>query len=138
MAKSISHPDCVHCRFMVRNPTGEYHCRQHNIKLHTPVSLFCKHIEPAFKQDDDYQQWFTTNLDINTLEINMLYTWVETLVIQQSQRQTLIDLDTIAPVTVYSRWSAGTFWETLRVARLSRRKDYQQQGYILDKAKTIK
>lgn len=132
MAKSISHPDCVHCRFMVRHKTGEYYCRQHNIRLHTPVSIFCKNIEPAVTQDADYQQWFTTNLNTNLLEHNMLYTWVETLVIQHKKRKTLIDISTIAPVTTYSQWSAGTFWETLRTVRISQRTHYRQQGYTLE------
>jgi hypothetical protein len=37
-------PDCIHCRFMLHQGNGEYRCRQHNILLHSPVSIFCKQI----------------------------------------------------------------------------------------------
>jgi len=117
---------------MVRQKNSEYQCRQHNITLHTPVSLFCKFIEPAVKKDADYQQWFDENLALDTLKHNLLYTWVETLLQQEAKSVTIVDAESIAPLTAYMTWSAGTFWQVLREIRLTRREYYQQHRHSLD------
>lgn len=133
MAKSSSQPDCVHCRFVERHANGEYRCRQYNIVLHTPVSLFCKMIEPASKRDSDYTAWFYQRLDFDALEKNILYTWVETLIYNQQGENTIqVDAETVAPVTAFTAWSAGAFWKVLRSVRKARREHYRQHGYTVD------
>ena len=130
MAKSISHPDCVHCRFMVHHKTGEYRCHQHNMTLYTPVSLFCKMITGLEKEDTGYQQWFKTHLDRKMFKSNMLYTWIETTIEDKDgEYRVEIDAEVIAPLTSYQHWSAGSFWQVLRDLRLAKRKLYRQQGY---------
>lgn len=130
MAKPISHPDCVHCRFMVREKNGEYRCRQHDMTLHTPVSLFCKMIASPDDTDADYQQWFQETTKVEHLETNTLYTWVETHIINQDgHRELRIDPATIAQLTVYMSWSAGMFWQQLRAIRIKQRDAYREQGY---------
>lgn len=130
MAKPISHPDCVHCRFMTREKNGEYRCRQHDMTLHTPVSLFCKMIAAPDDRDADYQQWFADAIDVDTLETNTLYTWVETHTTNKDKTRELhIDAAVIAQLTVYMSWSAGMFWQQLRAIRLKQRDWYRDNGY---------
>lgn len=133
MPPSGTRPDCVHCRFMVRLQNGEYRCRQHNVTLHSPVRLFCKQIEPPTPDDDDYRLWFEQTFDTNTLEPNVLYTWVETITRdQQGSLETQSDTEVIAPFTSYTTWSAGTFWQVIRTVRQNRREFYEQHGYDIE------
>jgi len=88
-------PDCVHCRFMVRQQNGEYRCRQHDMILHSPVRLFCKNLTPPM-DSDDYKQWFEASLELDQLEASVLYTWVDTTVKDtQGTKETLTDRATI-------------------------------------------
>ena len=80
-------PDCVHCRFMVHQSNGEYRCNQYNMTLHSPVKVFCKQISPPTPDSDDYRQWFEDTLDTNTLEPKTLYTWVDTITLDQQGKQ---------------------------------------------------
>ncbi|MGJ3239401.1 MAG: hypothetical protein ACFE0Q_11895 [Anaerolineae bacterium] len=133
MAQSTSHPDCVHCRFMVRKKNGEYECRQHAMVLHTPVSLFCKLITPVDDDDSDYQQWFEQAFAETELDPNTLYTWIETTIRDRAGMTTThIDIASIAPLTIYSTWSAGSFWQTLRQLRSDQRLRYRRKGFKLD------
>jgi|GEM_PF-6179709 len=137
MAKSTSHPDCVHCRFMVRHSNGEYRCRQHNMVLHTPVSLFCKMITLAAEKDADYRSWFSDAINTDSLDPNTLYTWVETPTRNKvGEQEVQIDPEAIAALTTYITWSAGSFWQILRKMRLSKRNHYRQHGYKIDDGKS--
>lgn len=136
MAKSISHPDCVHCRFMVHHKNGEYRCHQHNMTLHTPVSLFCKMITVLNKDDVAYRHWFKNKLNPADFNGKMLYTWIETPIITKNgQPHVEIDSEPIAPLSLYRHWSAGSFWQVLRELRRAKRKAYRRQGHQIDVAK---
>ncbi len=125
-------PDCVHCRFMVRQQNGEYRCKQHDMILHSPVRLFCKNLTPA-DESDDYQQWFEASLELEKLEANTLYTWVDTITVNaQGDSVTHVDAEAIAPLTTYISWSAGTFWQVLRKIRRDKRDDYRKHGYSVE------
>lgn len=133
MANTGTLPDCVHCRHMARQQDGEYRCRQHDVTLHSPVRVFCKNLTPPSADDDDYAQWFTTSVNTSELEPNMLYTWVETITRDNKSRvETHIDSETVAPLTSYGTWSAGTFWEVIRNIRESKREFYRQHGYDIE------
>lgn len=135
MAKSVSHPDCVHCRFMVRHKSGEYRCQQYNMTLYTPVSIFCKMLDQDEQKDEDYHLWFRRNLNLGEFRPNMLYTWIETSVEdKQGQLYLEIDAETIAPIASYQKWTAGAFWQMIRELRLAKRHHYNQQGYKLEDA----
>jgi hypothetical protein len=73
MAQAGHTPDCVHCRFVVRLQSGEYRCRQHDITLHTPVSLLCKNLSPLHENDETYLDWFKQTLNTDKFENNTLY-----------------------------------------------------------------
>lgn len=133
MQKSGTMPDCVHCRFMVRQQNGEYRCRQHDMTLHSPIRVFCKNLTPPISDDDDYRQWFTASVNTNQLSPNVLYTWVETTTRDpQGKVETHIDIESIAPLTSYLTWSAGTFWQILRKVRQDKREFYEQHGYDIE------
>lgn len=130
MANAGTLPDCVHCRHMLRQQDGEYRCRQHDMTLHSPVRVYCKNLTPPPIDDDDYVQWFSESVDTTALEANMLYTWVETLTRDNANKvEKRIDAETVAPLTSYSTWSAGTFWDVIRNIRESKREFYRQHGY---------
>ncbi|MEO1286810.1 MAG: hypothetical protein AAFV93_03510 [Chloroflexota bacterium] len=133
MAQSTSHPDCVHCKFMVRHKNGEYRCRQHDVILHTPVSIFCNLITPPEEKDADYEQWFTQAMNAEKLDHNTLYTWVETPTRDKiGVKEVQIDAEVIATITSYLAWSAGTFWQVIRTLRQRKRNHYKQHGYNID------
>src|SRR5688572_9889543 len=91
MTKSGHTPDCVHCRFMVRLQSGEYRCRQHEMTLHTPVSIFCKNLTPIAENNDEiYQAWFASAIDTAELESNTLYTWVTTNTHSNQDRKSVV------------------------------------------------
>ena len=119
MAKSGHTPDCVHCRFMVRQKSGEYRCRQHEIILHTPVSMFCKNLTQSDENDDEaYQAWFDAALIAPELQANTLYTWViRNTSGTQNETASHADAVAIAPINTYINWSAGAFWRVLRKVR---------------------
>jgi len=124
-------PDCVHCRFMVRQQNGEYRCRQHDMILHSPVRLFCKNLAPSI-ETDDYQQWFD-KLELDKLDANTLYTWVDTIIRDaQGETEIHVDPEMIAPMTTYIAWSAGTFWQILRKIRKDKRDHYRKHGYNVE------
>jgi hypothetical protein len=131
MAKSGHTPDCVHCRFMVRLQSGEYRCRQHEITLQTPVSIFCKNLTPlAENGDESYQAWFNSAVDTAELEANTLYTWVTTNTRSiQNEVDVQVDKEIIGTLAAYSNWSAGAFWRVLREVRQTRRDHYRKHGY---------
>jgi hypothetical protein len=129
MAQAGHTPDCVHCRFVVRLQSGEYRCRQHDITLHTPVSLLCKNLSPLHEDDEIYLDWFKQTLDTDTLENNTLYTWVTTTVKKQDTAELLVDVETVATITTYLNWSAGIFWQVLRDVRKDKREHYRRHGY---------
>lgn len=125
-------PDCVHCRFMVRQQNGEYRCRQHDMILHSPVRLFCKNLSPSI-DGEDYRQWFEASLELDKLEGSTLYTWVDTITRNhQSEAETFVDPEIIAPITTYIAWSAGTFWQILRKIRKEKRDHYRKHGYSVE------
>jgi len=126
-------PDCVHCRFMVRQQNGEYRCRQHNMTLHSPVRIFCKQITPPTTDRDDYELWFESTINVDQLAPNTLYTWVEITTRDKRGRvETHIDNEVVAPLTSYITWSAGTFWQVLRGIRDGRRDYYRRHGYEIE------
>lgn len=130
MPNSGTTPDCVHCRFMVRQQDGEYRCRQHDMTLHTPIRIFCRQLSPRAEDSEDLQAWFESTLDTNKLQPNSLYTWIETTVRDaQGTQEKHIDTEVIATLTSYASWSAGTFWEVLRRVRETKREFYRQHGY---------
>lgn len=125
-------PDCVHCRFMVRQQNGEYRCRQHDIILHSPVRIFCKNLTPPV-DSDDYKQWFETSIQLDKLDASVLYTWVDTNVKDsQGKQEMLTDWEMITPLTTYISWSAGTFWQVLRKIRQEKREHYREHGYVVE------
>lgn len=129
MSSPGARPDCVHCRFMVRLKNGEYRCRQHDITLHSPVSIFCKHIRPP-EENAEFQEWVREVLEDEELDNNTLYTWVETFLYDKtSGTQVAVDAEAVAPLTSYVTWSAGVFWQVLRQVRRSRKEDYRKRGY---------
>ena len=133
MSAFDTRPDCVHCRFMIRQKDGEYRCRHHDVTLHTPVQMFCKQIEPLQPEDDDYRLWFEQSMQVDSLENNVLYTWVSiTTSNSESQRETHTHHDLVAPFAAYITWSAGTFWQIIRKLRMMRRTHYKQHGFNLD------
>lgn len=133
MANAGTLPDCVHCRHMLRQQNGEYRCRQHDMVLHSPVRVFCKHLAPPPVDDDAYTQWFTESIDTTQLEPNMLYMWVETITRDtKNKREAHIDSESVAPLTSYATWSAGTFWEVIRSIREAKREFYRQHGYDIE------
>jgi hypothetical protein len=69
---------------MVRLQSGEYRCRQHDITLHTPVSLLCKNLASQREDDKTYLEWFVQAIDTNKLDANTLYTWVTTPISKQN------------------------------------------------------
>jgi hypothetical protein len=133
MAKSGHTPDCVHCRFMVRMPSGVYRCRQHDLILHTPVSIFCKNLTPMAENDDEaYLAWFDSAVDTSELEANTLYTWVTTNTRStQNEIEVQVDKEIVGTLTTYSNWSAGAFWRVLREVRQERREYYRKHGYTV-------
>ena len=131
MAKSGHTPDCVHCRFMVRQQSGEYRCRQHEMTLHTPVSIFCKNLTPNdANADETYQTWFDSAINTVELDSNTLYTWVTTITrSKQNEAEVQVDSVAIAALNTYMNWSAGVFWQALREVRQAQRNQYRQHGY---------
>jgi hypothetical protein len=125
-------PDCIHCRFMLRQANGEYRCRQHNIILHSPVSLFCKQISPIEGQDESQQEWFAETIDQNRMNPATLYTWIETHLREGKSSNAQFDSEELALITAYMNWAAGTFWQMLRAVRQAKRDSYRQQGYEID------
>lgn len=133
MAKSGHIPDCVHCRFMVRLQSGEYRCRQHEMTLHTPVSIFCKNLtSPTENSDEAYQTWFSSAIDTSELEANTLYTWVTTTTRSiQNEVTVQVDKEVVGTFAAYNTWSAGAFWRVLREVRQVRRDHYRKHGYSI-------
>ncbi len=133
MAKSTSHPDCVHCRFMISHKHGEYRCKQHGMILHSPVSLFCKTISPVEHKDSAYEAWFQETVNVESLDANTLYTRVETPIEGDAgDNPVQIDIEVVAPLTDYVSWSAGMFWQKIRELRAAKRAQYNQNGYRAD------
>jgi hypothetical protein len=100
--------------------------------LHSPVRLFCKNLTPLV-ETDDYTQWFEASLELDRLEANTLYTWVDTITVNgQGEAVTRVDAETIASLTTYISWSAGTFWQVLRRIRKDKRDHYRQHGYSVE------
>jgi hypothetical protein len=131
MAKSGHTPDCVHCRFLLRLQSGEYRCRQHDVTLHTPVSIFCKNLTPMVENGDEaYHAWFDSAVDTAELDANTLYTWVTTNTRSfQNDVEVQVDKEVIGTFATYNNWSAGAFWRILREARQARRNHYRKHGY---------
>jgi hypothetical protein len=125
-------PDCVHCRFMLRQAGGEYRCRQHNIILHSPVSLFCKQISPIETPDDAERRLFEENIDPTRMSATTLYTWIETHLREGKSSITQFDSEELGTITAYGSWAAGTFWQMIRAVRQAKRDFYRQQGYEID------
>jgi hypothetical protein len=125
-------PDCIHCRFMLRQANGEYRCRQHNILLHTPISIFCKQISLIEGQDETEQAWFDSYIEPQHLAGAMLYTWIETHLRDGKTSLAQFDSEELGLISTYISWSAGTFWQVLRAIRQSRRDFYRQSGHEID------
>jgi len=126
-------PDCVHCRFMIRQQDGEYRCRQHEITLHTPIRIFCKSIAPPIDKVQAYAMWFEESINRQQLEPNVLYTWIATTLRNaQGEREVRVDHEQVALLTIYMLWSAGTFWQMMRRLRNEKHDFYRQHGYDVD------
>jgi hypothetical protein len=118
---------------MLRQPNGEYRCRQHNIILHTPVSVYCKHIRLLENQDEEAQLWFEQYIEASDLAADTLYTWIETHLREGGKnKQARFDSLELTQIAIYLNWSAGQFWQSLRLLRQNQRNFYRQQGYEID------
>lgn len=125
-------PDCVHCRFMLRQASGEYRCKQHNIILHTPVSLYCKQIGLPDNQNEETQAWFSEYIESHRLNANTLYVWVETHLREGKKSIAVFDGVQLATISAYLTWSAGVFWQVMRSVRQEQREKYRQHGHEID------
>ena len=125
-------PDCVHCRFLLRQRNGEYRCQQHNLLLHSPISLFCKQISLLENQSPELEAWFDEHIDPDTLDFGTLYIWIETHLRTDKKGVARFDSETIGLISAYLTWSAGTFWQVLRMVRQAKRDSYRQHGFELD------
>jgi hypothetical protein len=125
-------PDCVHCRFLLRHDNGEYRCRQHNIILHSPISIFCKQISLLEGQNEAEQAWFKESIDPKRLNAATLYTWIETHIREGKKSIAKFDNEELGLLTAYITWSAGTFWAVLRSIRQVKLDSYRQHGYEID------
>lgn len=125
-------PDCVHCRFLLRQSNGEYRCKQHNLILHSPVSLFCKQISLLENQNEDLEAWFKEAIDPDALAFGTLYIWIETHLRDGKKGVALFDSEELGLISAYLPWSAGTFWQVLRAIRQAKRDSYRQQGHQID------
>src|SRR5689334_8372016 len=100
-------PDCVHCRFMQRQSSGEYRCRQHNIILHSPVSIYCKQISLIEGQEEAEKAWFDETIDPNSMHNATLYTWIETHIREGKNSYAQFDSEELGTITAYGTWAAG-------------------------------
>ena len=116
MPESTAHPDCVHCRFMQGHKHGGYRCRQHDMILHTPVTLFCKMHNPV-EQDGGGEE----TIDLESLDANALYIWIEKP--GQDEGEAQIEVGVVATLIDYQAWSAGMFWQRIRELRGVKRSD---------------
>lgn len=112
MSFEESKPDCVHCRFMLRTAAGEYRCKQHDLVLHSPISLFCRHLTPPEAAESPLKEWIHDGIDRSSLQSGWLYTWIA--LADNGDEVTYIPF---VRILEYVAWSPGMFWRELRHIR---------------------